>query len=166
MFKVGDVVIAGNDGICRIEKETWENWSGEERCYYLLVPNDAAETSGVKIYIPVENADCRLGKVMTKDEAAEFLETIEMISPMHIENERFCEKEYKDMLYRGEQKDRVALLKTLYQRIDRRVSSGKKPTAVDEKYCKLAENMLYSELSYALEQDAAELKRMIKKSIF
>lgn len=162
MFQVGDVVVAGNNGICRIEKETWEKWSGENRCYYLLIPNDA---SGSKIYIPVESADCRLRKVMTKEEALDFIESIGSIPPMYIENERLCEKEYKEALYQGSQQDRIAMLKTLYQRINIRLSSGKKSTAVDDRYCKLAENMLCSELSFALNEDISTVVKKVKKRI-
>ena len=44
----------------------------------------------------------------------------------------------------------VRLIKCIYNRKIKRIESGKKITAVDEKYMRLAEEALYSELAIAL----------------
>ncbi|MDD3138503.1 MAG: hypothetical protein PHX08_05980 [Lachnospiraceae bacterium] len=64
------------------------------------LPNDAL---GSKLYILIESAEGKLRKVMTKTEALAFVEKIASIPPLHIENERLCEKEYKEVLYQGNQ---------------------------------------------------------------
>ena len=44
----------------------------------------------------------------------------------------------------------VRIIKTIYVRRNRRLRSGRKSTAVDERYMKLAEDNLYAELSRLL----------------
>ena len=47
-------------------------------------------------------------------------------------------------------KDWVKIIKTLYLRKKERIAQGKKTTAMDEKYLRMAEENLYTELSLAL----------------
>ena len=47
----------------------------------------------------------------------------------------------------------------------KREAEGKKNTAVDERYLKMTENMLYSELAFALKKDKDEIYDIISTSI-
>lgn len=59
----------------------------------------------------------------------------------------------------------VGIIKTLYLRKQERVDAGKKNTAVDERYFKLAENHLHSELAFALQIEKANVNEIILKHI-
>ena len=48
-------------------------------------------------------------------------------------------------------------------RKEERVRQGRKVTAVDERYFKLAENLLYAELEVALDKDKEEVHRLIQE---
>lgn len=96
MLQVGDCVVSAANGICKIKEETWQTFSSEKRQYFVLVPLDE---KGAKLYIPVDTADQRIRRVMTKDEANELLESISSLQCMQIENEKFCEKEYKTAVH-------------------------------------------------------------------
>ena len=50
-------------------------------------------------------------------------------------------------------------------RRSKRLEQGKKNTAVDDRYFKLAQNNLYSELGFALHRDTDEVDELIKESI-
>lgn len=67
MFTVGDYVVCGNNGICRVQDITTLNISGidKSRKYYLLKP---VFLSGSTVYIPVDTADEAMRKAMNKDE--------------------------------------------------------------------------------------------------
>ncbi|MCX4321156.1 MAG: CarD family transcriptional regulator, partial [Lachnospiraceae bacterium] len=47
-------------------------------------------------------------------------------------------------------RDWIKIIKTLYQRKRERLARGKKTTAMDERYLRMAEENLYSELSLVL----------------
>ena len=56
-------------------------------------------------------------------------------------------------------------MKTLYIRRQKRLEEGKKTTAVDDRYFKLAENQLYGELAFALKVKKSELNGIIEQNI-
>ncbi len=51
----------------------------------------------------------------------------------------------------------------MYIRRLERSAQGKKSTAVDEHYFKLAEESLYSELAFAIGRDKSEMKDLIEE---
>ena len=61
--------------------------------------------------------------------------------------------------------DLVSVLKNLNTRRNIRLKEGKKTTATDDKYLKIAGENLCSELAFALGKDKAEIKQMIADRI-
>ena len=59
----------------------------------------------------------------------------------------------------------VSILKELYFRRKKRLEDGKKITIVDERYFKLAENQLYSELAFALGVQKSDINQIIEENI-
>ena len=102
---------------------------------------------------------------MSKKDALELIESIKDIDEAYIENEKEREKTYKEALNSRDPKRLVGIIKTLYLRKQERVVAGKKNTAVDERYFKLAENHLHSELAFALQVDKEKVQEMILNSL-
>lgn len=158
MFKKGNFVVNTNNGICEITDIVTMNMSGSNKDYYLLVP--IAETSA-KIYLPVDTAESRARLAMTKTQAEELIKSIKDIDEVYLENEKEREKTYKDALNSRVPKRLVGIIKTLYLRKQERLETGKKNTAVDERYFKLAENHLHNELAFALGVSKEEVTEII-----
>ena len=53
----------------------------------------------------------------------------------------------------------------MYQRKQKRNAQGKKNTATDERYFKLAEEYLYAELAFALGKNKNEMCKFIQETI-
>ena len=138
------------------------NMSGTDKEYYLLVP---ITEQTAKVYIPVDIASQRIRLAMSKKDALELIESIKDIDEAYIENEKEREKTYKEALNSRDPKRLVGIIKTLYLRKQERVEAGKKNTAVDERYFKLAENHLHSELAFALQVDKEKVQEMILNSL-
>jgi len=162
MFHIGEFVVNTNNGICEINDIVTMNMSGSDKEYYLLVP--IAEQTA-KVYIPVDMASQRIRLAMSKKDALELIESIKDIDEAYIENEKEREKTYKEALNSRDPKRLVGIIKTLYLRRQERVEAGKKNTAVDERYFKLAENHLHSELAFALQVDKEKMQEMILNSL-
>ena len=158
MFKKNDFVINTNNGICKIQDIVAMNLSGTTKDYYLLIP---VSEQTAKVYIPVDMAENRIRHVITKDEAWEIIKGIPDIESTWIENEKEREKTYKDALSSRDPKRLIGIIKTLYLRKKERTEAGKKNTAVDERYFKLAENQLHSELAFALGEDKQHIHNLI-----
>ncbi len=162
MFKKGNFVVNANNGICEIQDIVTMNMSGIDKEYYLIVPIDEKTA---KIYIPVDMASQRIRLAMTKDEALRFIKDIKDIDEAYIENEKEREKTYKEALASRDSKRLVGIIKTLYLRKQERTEAGKKNTAIDERYFKLAENHLHSELAFALGIDRNSVTELIFSNI-
>ena len=158
MFKKGDFVVNTNNGICEIKDVVTMNMSGTDKEYYLLVP---INEQTAKVYVPVDLSTQRIRLAMNKDEALSLIESIPDIHETYIENEKERERTYKEALNSRDPKRLVGIIKTLYLRRQKRLDAGKKNTAVDDRYFKLAENHLHNELAFALEIDKSEILELI-----
>jgi CarD family transcriptional regulator len=162
MFKKGDFVINTNNGICEVTDIVTMNMSGTNKEYYLLVP---VSEQTAKVYVPVDLAAQRIRHAMSQEDALALIESIPDIDEAYIENEKEKERTYKEALNSRDPKRLVGIIKTLYLRKQERVDAGKKNTAVDERYFKLAENHLHSELAFALQIEKANVNEIILKHI-
>lgn len=164
MFTVGDYVVCGNNGICRVQDITTLNISGvdKNRKYYLLKP---VFVSGSTVYIPVDTVGETMRKAMNKDEAMSFIHSIPDIELIPLADEKTLEKTYKEYMHQNSSEGWLKLIKTIYLRKEKRIMKGYKVTAVDSRYFKQAEDFLYGELSIALEMTKDEVRDYIVNSL-
>ena len=158
MFEIGDYVLNATNGICKISEIVELDMSGDKqlKSYFLLRP---VEEENDRVYIPVDNADKRIRKVITQDEAQAVLDRVPEIEALAVNNER--ETRYKEAVRSCEPDSVISLLKCLHIRNEQRAQAGKKATAVDERYGKMAEHNLNAELAFVLEKDKQEIKDII-----
>lgn len=164
MFEIGDYVVNATNGICRISEIVELDMSGDKtlKSYFLLRP---IEEEHDRVYIPVDNADKRIRKVITVDEAQAVIDRIPEQEALVITSEKERETRYKEAVRSCEPDMVVSLLKCLHSRNEERTKAGKKSTAVDERYWKMAENNLNAELAFVLEKDKQEIKEIIHKML-
>lgn len=158
MFEKGNYVVNANNGICEISDIVTMNMSGEDKEYYVLVPIDEKTA---KIFLPVDIAEKRIRLAMNKEEALDLIKAIKLVDEAYVENEKEREKIYKEAITSRDPKRLISIIKTLYMRKQERLEAGKKNTAVDERYFKLAENHLHSELAFSLGVNKAEVGQII-----
>ena len=157
MFTNGDYVVCGNNGICKVSDITTLNMNGvdKSRKYYLLKP---VYQAGSAVYIPVDTAADTMRKAMNFDEANAFISSIPTLPLIPLADEKTLERTYKEYMHQNSSEGWLRLIKTIYLRKEKRISSGYKVTAVDSKYFKLAEDFLYGELSVALNMSKDEVR--------
>ncbi|MDR0948465.1 MAG: CarD family transcriptional regulator [Lachnospiraceae bacterium] len=149
MYQKNDRVICGGKGVCSVEDITTLNMPGidKEREYYILKPLYMASST---VYIPVDAAQDSLRDVLSKDEAEELIQAIPSIPMITISNDKMLEQEYRLCMKANRCDEWIKVIKTIFMRKRRRLEAGRKVTAVDAKYYKLAEDNLYGELAVAL----------------
>ncbi|MBQ6541311.1 MAG: CarD family transcriptional regulator [Lachnospiraceae bacterium] len=160
MIHIGDYVVKMNEGVCRVDSELLLDSYQDKRQvpYYLLLP---VANDRMRVYVPVaeEYSDLRL--VMNKTEARNLIREIGGIEATEVENDRLREQVYKDALKSLDPKRLVGILKCMHDRGEARMKQGKKKTAVDDRYQKLAETALCQELGFVLEKKPAEIHEML-----
>ena len=164
MFHIGDTVVCSN-GVCRIEEIgplAGMGKSAAGRSYYTLRPcfDDAA-----RIYVPVDGDDNALRFALGRDEVKQLMDEIEDLDQINISDEKKREAEYKNAVNSKDPRKLIRIIKTMYFRRKARIESGKKSTAIDERYFRIAENRLYEEMALALSVDRDEVKEYIRRFI-
>lgn len=164
MFEEGVYVLNAKNGICKIEGVVHLDASlGEgDRPYYLLVP---VEETSAKVYIPVDGAEQRMRTVIGEEMAWQVIDAIPEIEELMVENDKERERQYKEAIQSCKPEALVSIIKSMYLRKQKRIAQGKKSTAVDEKYFKIAENNLYAELAFALGKPKQEMQKLIGERI-
>ena len=164
MFEIGDYVVYGETGVCRVESvgKLDSCVAQRDKIYYTLSPQYMKEST---IFTPVNNQKVRMRAVMTREEALELIDHMKVISTLCIQDERHRETEYKEILRNCESEEIVKLIKTIYERNRKRNVDGKKITVSDDRYFKRAEDTLYGELAVSLSMDKEEVKAFVIERI-
>lgn len=163
MFHEDEYVVYGTNGVCQVGEITTLELDNvaKDREYYILYP---VNNSG-KIYVPVDKGDEKMRRALTREEAQELIEQMPNIKPIKVNNEKLLEEMYKKCVRCYDCEEWIRLIKCIYLRKEQRLSSGKKVTAVDERYMHIAEEALYSELGMALGLPKEEVLEYITKIV-
>jgi CarD family transcriptional regulator len=163
MYQIGDYIVKPMNGVCKVADIVHLDMSmaDKDRQYYLLIP---LEDASGKIYVPTDASNTAVRKVMSEGEAREFIDEIPKIEATWIDNERKRQEKYKEVVKSCDPKALVGIIKMAYIRRRKRMEQGKKNTVVDERYFKMAENHLYSELGFALHKERQEICEMIAET--
>lgn len=162
MFQIGDVVVCGSNGVCKIESIGPLNMGKStinRGDYYTLSPYF---DNGGKIYLPVDNDRVNMRYILTKDEVSSLMDEFDALEPIVITDEKLRETEYKNAVNSSDPRMLIKVIKTMNFRRRSRIENGKKSTAIDEKYSKIAEHRLYDELALSLELEQGEVKEIIR----
>ena len=164
MFEIGELIIYGGNGVCRVEKigpiDTGMGTKG--RMYYTLNP---LKNKDSRIFTPVDNEKVIMRPTMTKEDALALIDQMQNVETLWIGDERRRETEYKEAVRKCDCREDVKIIKTIYLRKEARLADGKKVTAVDERYYAIAEENLYGELAVALGMDRDQTKTFVEQRV-
>jgi len=164
MFEIGDYIIYGNHGVCRVEDIGALDIPGVDQsmdCYTLQPVFSKSST----LYTPVDNEKVLMRSVITSEEARELIDEIPNTSLLIIDNDKQREEAYKLALRTHDCNQWLMIIKTLYERKQERMTQGKKLTFTDEKYLSIAQECLYGELSIALDTDIEKIESMVMEQL-
>lgn len=158
MYNIGDYIVYGQKGVCRVGEITHMDTDGElsEKPYYTVYPvNDIRS----KVYFPVDTVSSSVRKVMTKQEALALLEQSEKIEIITQSNPKLREEQYKKAILGSDCVKLMQVIKTIYIHKQERIKEGKKMTAADARCLKQAEEKLYGELAFVLDKSKLDVEQ-------
>lgn len=162
MFKVGDYVVYGNSGVCRIEQIGPLSIGNKDKDYYTLVPVYGRNS---RLYTVVDSDKVVIRPIMTRQESDALIEEMENIDILRIGDEKNREEIYKETMKSCDCKAWVQMIKTLYLRKLDRQAKGKKVTSSDERYLSMAQDNLYGELAFSLQMPKEKVGEFISERI-
>ena len=164
MFKVGDYVVRANKGICKVVDITHMDMAGTnpDMLYYIMVP---VLDQGSKLFVPTEIGDQTYRYALSRSEAESIIARVPEIEEPWITDNKHRENNYKEAIKSNKPEQLVSIIKNIYVRKQDRIDHGKKSLAVDDRYFKLAEDLLYSELAFAIGCEKDEIPQLIEAKI-
>lgn len=149
MFCVGDIVIYGAQGLCKVDGigPLPMKFADKKKQYYTL---HTCKQPSMTIYAPVDNQTVIMRQPLTKAQAESLIAEMPQFEIVQIMDSKERENRCREALQTCDCREIAKMLKGLYGRHESRVQSGKRDTALDEKYFRQAQEQLYSELAYAL----------------
>ncbi len=152
MYRPGDMIIYGSTGVCRVREITTPDFQtggeGAQKLYYALEP---LYQDGV-IYTPVDTK-VFMRPVISEGEALSLIDRIPTIQAKAYHNNvlRELEEHYSAYLNSHECCDLIELSMSIYAKKQALAVQHRKFGAVDERFMKRAEDLLYGELAVALQ---------------
>lgn len=164
MYSIGDYVIHKSRGLCRIVDIATLDFDDVDRnrLYYFMIPEGSTSS---RIYVPVESAEAAFRKPITREAALKLIDELPYLDDVKIEIEKQRENIYKDAIKDDDCRELFRLIRTTHRRRADRMAHGRKSTAIDERYMKAAEDVLYGELSYSLKVDRKDIDKFITQRL-
>lgn len=164
MFQVGDYIIYGSNGVCKVEEIGPIKIGGvlSKREYYFLLP---IYIKGTMVYTPVDSDKTVMRPVISKEAAHELISQIDQIEPIKELEDREREFVYRKLMKTYDCKELIKIIKTISIRKKFREEEGKKLIAADEKYLNLAKDCIAGELSIPLQMKREEVEEFILQKI-
>lgn len=160
LYQVGDRIIYGSNGVCVIEeiKMIEVPHTDEEKAYYIIKPI----YQECRISVPVDTK-MFIRPIISKEEALSLIDGIPQVDAQPYFNTalRQLQEYYEKKLSTHSCTDLIELTISLHRKKQQVLEQKRKFGAIDERYMKRAEELLFGELSVVLDIPKTEVKQYI-----
>ena len=149
MYSLGDFVVYGIHGVCRV-LELEERIVDRKRLqFYVLEP---LEQAGARYLIPVHNeaAVGKLRPVLSRDELETLLRSQEVRADSWIPDENLRKQTYRELINSGDRGALIRMVGTLYRHKEEQAAAGRKFHMCDDNFLRDAQKLLSAEFSLVL----------------
>ncbi|MBQ3405507.1 MAG: CarD family transcriptional regulator [Oscillospiraceae bacterium] len=165
MFNTGELIVYGNTGVCRVVDVKEINMSRDEgtQLYYVLKPLYQNYT----VSTPVDNKKVFMRHIISREEAERLVEMIPSIraEAYHNRSPQRLAEHYKESISTHDCEDLVELTMSIYAKKQFVEQQKRKFGAVDEKFMRRAEELLFGELAAALDITRDEVRGYIEAKL-
>lgn len=165
MFELNDVLVYGNNGVCRIADIRKERFTAaKEEMYYILSPVFGSQS---KLYVPMKNIQLveKLRPVMYKDALTSMLSAAKQVNVKWNSDDRIRDEEFHSTVAKGLNTELLVLIKNiLFHKIELK-DKIKKLHASDERMLTLSEKIAGEEFAYVMGMDVSEAVAFLEKEL-
>ncbi|MBE6692108.1 MAG: hypothetical protein E7586_02080 [Ruminococcaceae bacterium] len=161
-FSIGELIIYGETGVCRVEGIEERPFLGEITSCYKLQPL----YQSCVIYTPADNSNVYMRPIVTVDEAEALINSFSTVEPKTLPQgaPRVVSEIYDKIIKTHDCDELVSLIVSIYHKRKGLIESKKKLSAIDERFMKKSEDLLFGELAAALEISKSNVsERVIEK---
>lgn len=153
-FNIGELIIYGENGVCRVEGIEQRLFLGELTECYTLQPIYKSYV----IYTPTSNVNVPMRPIISAEKAQSAIKDFNLITPKEMEypSPRAATAAYTEII-KSLDFDKLIMLTVFLKAKQKRVQAEGKPfSAIDERFLKKSEELLAGEIAAALNISTAE----------
>ncbi len=164
MYKVGDLVMYGIHGACRITGEEAQTVDKKPVQYFVLSP---LEQPSARFLVPMhnENALKKLRRVLSKAELVTLLASPQVRESAWITDENRRKQRYRELISSGDREALLQMVRTLHLHRQEQIALGRKLHQCDDNFLKDAQRLIETEFSLTLGLEPAAVSRYIQSAL-
>ena len=161
MFQIGDLVVYGIHGVCKITEVQTQRVNRTKMEYFVLEPVTQCTS---RFFVPSQNESAlsKLRPILTKDEICELLSGDASRQNCWIDDEGQRKQVYKDLIISGDRAALISMLRALHAHKHNQIEAGKKFHISDANFMRDAEKIIFSEFSLVLDIPYEDVESYIK----
>ncbi len=163
MYKIGDLVVYGSNGLMRIADIREECVLGVVREYYVLC--DIASNSSSQIFVPRDNKKltASMRPILTKAEVMDLISSIrELPEAKWNADNRVRAESFRRIIESGDREGMLSIIKAVYENGIKRSEQGKKNYITDDAFMRKAQKLIEFEFATVLGIPESEVEDFIK----
>ena len=162
-YSIGDLIIYGETGVCRVEEVVERPFLDSTQLCYKLQPI----YQSCVIFTPVEGGGVFTRPLISREDAETLIAGIGSMSPeiCEITASRVLSEKYDAVIKTHDCKEYVLQILSIYAKRKRAIEAKKKLSAVDERYLKKTEDLLFGEFAAVLDIHKSEVGKYIEERI-
>lgn len=161
MFQVGDQVVYGIHGVCRVVDQEERVVDRKRVTYLALEPVGQGDS---KYLVPTQNAAAmaKLRRMLSREELEEMLSSQDVRSDGWIKDENLRKQTYRELINSGDRARLMRMVHTLHRHKAAQTAAGRKCHLCDENFLRDAEKLLTGEFAIVLDMEPDQVKRYIR----
>jgi len=161
MYQVGENVVYGIHGVCRVVEEEERLVDRKKMTYLALEP---LGQNGARFLVPTQSpaAMAKLHRMLSKAELEALLRSDEVRADSWIKDENLRKQTYRTLINSGDRAKLIGMVHTLYRHKESQAAAGRKFHLCDENFLRDAEKLINSEVSIVLNMESDQVRKYIR----
>ena len=162
MFAVDEIVLYGNNGVCKITEITNKNIGSYDIEYYVLKPI-CSETS--TLFVPTANKQLvsKMRYLTPINEINALIDTDIESNNIWIDNKNDRVTTFKEIIAKAKLSELISLMRTILLHEQKQIAKGKRLHISDERLLREVEKMVCDEISVVLNIDRDSVLSLVMK---
>lgn len=164
MFQIGDRVLYGIHGICRVTAQEEQRVDKKRVSYLVLEPEGQP---GARYLVPMNNAAAmgKLREMLSREELDELLSSEDVRADGWISDENRRKEAYRELITAGNRTKLLQMVHALYRHKSSQLAAGRKVHLCDDNFLRDAEKLLSSEIAAVMQLEPDEAKRYLREKL-
>lgn len=164
MYQIGQLLVYGVHGVCRILEEEQRTVDRKKVTYLVLEP---AGQEGAKYLVPTHNAAAmaKLRPVLKREALEALLESPGIRGEVWVQDENRRKQLYRELIGSGDRERLLAMIQLIFRHKEEQLAAGRKCHLCDDNFLRDAENQIIGEISVVMEMDAGRAKAYLREKL-